>query len=84
MRCVQKSQISPKYLVYLKVWSCCSPVVREPETKYPKGRAESYLIIILSKFEFLKAKTKISKDFLKHLSRIINKSQLKQNSHDIF
>ena len=40
-------------------------MVREPETKYPKGRAESYLIIILSKFEFLKAKTMISKDFLK-------------------
>ena len=49
-------------------------MVREPETKYPKGRAESYLIIILSKFEFLKAKTMISKDFLKHLIRIINKS----------
>ena len=84
VRYVQKSQISPKYLVYLKVWSCCSPVLRGPEAKYPKGRAESCLITILSKFEFLKAKTMISKDFLKHLSRIINKSLLKQNSHDIF
>ena len=79
-----QSQMSPKYLVYLKVWPCCSPVLREPEAKYPKGRAKSYLIITLSKFEVLKAKTMISKDFLKHPSRIINKSLLKQNSHDIF
>lgn len=42
-------------------------MLKESEDKDPKGRAESYLMIILSKSEVLEAKTMISEDFLSTL-----------------